>query len=78
METFFDFPLLVDDEEEEDWNALVELLVFPRAARRNRLRTDFFTALNDREFVERFRLSKQCVQLITDKIREGIRSRTTK
>ncbi|KAJ8964653.1 hypothetical protein NQ314_004724, partial [Rhamnusium bicolor] len=55
-----------------DFLELVELEAFPRAPRNFRNRENHFLKWNENEFRERFRLSKETVQLIVDEIRDEI------
>ncbi|KAJ8928921.1 hypothetical protein NQ314_018447 [Rhamnusium bicolor] len=63
---------LEDLTDDEDFLELVKLEAFPRAPRNFRNRENHFLKWNENEFRERFRLSKETVQLIVDEIRDEI------
>ena len=70
------YPHVLDADEEEDFHSLVMLVTFPRKARVFRQRIDAFSLYSDNEFIDRFRLSKDCVKFLVDRLRHRISSRT--
>lgn len=63
---------LEDLTDDEDFLQLVEIEAFPRAPRIFRQRENHFLKWNENEFRQRFRLSKETVELITGEIRNEI------
>lgn len=76
---FFDDPMMdiIDPEEDEDFKELANLILSPRAVRRFPERFNYFL-LSDDHFLQRFRLSKDVVRYLVNKIGNEIRPRTMK
>ncbi|CAI6346974.1 unnamed protein product [Macrosiphum euphorbiae] len=64
------------DIEDDDFNDLMVMIVFPRRQRNFRQRADHFTHWRDDEFFDRYRLSKTSVRFIINLIGDRICSRT--
>lgn len=76
IEDYFD----INDENEadDDFVNLAELVAFPRRAKVIRDRPDHFQVWRDYEFLNRFRLSKDTVKFILHIIEPKIKSQTNR
>lgn len=72
------FQVSDSESEDEDFMEFAMLIAFPRSQKTFFQRTDYFREFNDRQFFERFRLSKYVVKHILDKFRPEITSPTTR
>lgn len=64
---------LTDD---EDFLEFFDVVVNPRMPRTYKERPNNFLIWNDKQFLQRFRLSKHTVRMIIDEIREDIQNET--
>lgn len=64
---------LTDD---EDFLELFDIIENPRMPRTYKKRPNNFLIWNDTQFLQRFRLSKNTVQMLIDEIREDIKNAT--
>lgn len=74
----FDANFFEDDTdfEDEEFENLAVLIVFPRRQKIFRTRINHFASWRDDEFFDRFRLSKSTVRFIVDLIGDHLKSRT--
>lgn len=80
MDEFENLYHFFDDDvsDDEDFEEFAVLVMFPRKRKKFQDRVNHFTYWDDDTFLQRFRLSKQCVMFITDEIRDKITPRTMK
>lgn len=71
-----DLDLSDGDSDDDEFMEFVLLITFPRRRKVVRQRPDHFEMWRDHEFLERFRLAKNTVRFIVDKLRNAISSRT--
>jgi len=67
-----------EDESEEEFIDVALHVTFPRRPQIYRPRPNYFTELRDYEFIERFRLSKEAVIFLVNRIQHQISSLTTR
>lgn len=72
------FNIYEDEDSEEEFVDMMLHIAFPRRPKIFRKRVDYFTELRDNEFFDRFRLSKDAVLYVVNKIRSKIQSPTTR
>jgi len=67
-----------DSDSEEEFIDLMLHVTYPRRPKKYRHRPCYFQELGNHEFLDRFRLSKEAVLFIVNKIRNEISSMTTR